>query len=127
MVFEWHDEGISHRIPKLSPGPANVWFGDVFGTCSTDLPHPLTASLFYLEKAEKNEPAPYYDFDETGIVLKGELNIVDEKGNSARLLPGDTFFIHRGSTITFSTPYYAVAFKTAGRYKNPDIAFKSAL
>jgi hypothetical protein len=91
MVFEWHDEGISHRIPKLSPGPANVWFGkvptfqliifsqltknyagDVFGTCSTDLPHPLTASLFYLEKAEKNEPAPYYDFDETGIVLKGK-------------------------------------------------------
>lgn len=39
----------------------------------------------------------------------------DEKGNTAKLLPGDTFFIHRGSTITFDTPRYAVAFKTASR------------
>jgi ethanolamine utilization protein EutQ (cupin superfamily) len=48
----------------------------------------------------------------------GELHIVDEKGNSAKLQPGDTFFIHRGSTITFSTPRYAVAFKSAARHRD---------
>lgn len=27
MVFEWQDEGRFHRIPKLEPGPGNVYFG----------------------------------------------------------------------------------------------------
>ena len=27
MGFEWQDEGKFHRIPKLEPGPANVYFG----------------------------------------------------------------------------------------------------
>lgn len=47
--------------------------------------------------------------------MVGELNIADEKGNTAKLSPGDTFFIHRGSTIVFSTPRYAVAYKVAAR------------
>lgn len=50
-------------------------------------------------------------------VVAGELHVADEKGNTAKLLPGDTFFIHRGSTITFSTPRYAVAYKVAARRK----------
>jgi hypothetical protein len=27
MVFEWLDEGKFHRVPKLEPGPPNVYFG----------------------------------------------------------------------------------------------------
>lgn len=27
MVFEWKDEGKLHRVPKLEPGPPNVYFG----------------------------------------------------------------------------------------------------
>ena len=27
MVFEWQDEGKFHRVPKLEPGPPNVYFG----------------------------------------------------------------------------------------------------
>lgn len=50
------------------------------------------------------------------MFLTGELHIEDEAGNSAKLLPGDTFFVHRGSTITFSTPRYAVAYKVAARH-----------
>lgn len=118
--------------------------GDVFSTASQNDPNPLTGSFFLLEKAEKDEPAPKYDYDESGVVLKGlskrpiargfcgpprqsanagfcmvgELHIADEKGNGAKLSPGDTFFIHRGSTITFSTPRYAVAYKVAARRKN---------
>jgi len=47
----------------------------------------------------------------------GELHIEDEKGNKAILSPGDTFFIHRGSTIVFSTPRYAVAYKVGARHR----------
>ncbi|TQV95287.1 ethanolamine utilization protein (EutQ) [Cordyceps javanica] len=115
MVFEWKDEGKFHRVPKLTPGPPNVYFGDIFSTASSDAPNPLTSSLFLLEKVENPEPAPTYTYDESGIVVKGELHVEDEKGNSAKLLPGDTFFIHRGSTILFSTPRYAVAYKVAAR------------
>ncbi len=28
MVFEWQDEGKLHRVPKLEPGPPNVYFGE---------------------------------------------------------------------------------------------------
>ncbi|EJP66828.1 hypothetical protein NHJ13051_002876 [Beauveria bassiana] len=117
MVFEWQDEGKLHRVPKLEPGPPNVYFGDIFTTASSDAPNPLTGSLFLLEKLENPDPAPKYEYDESGIVVKGELHVADEKGNTAKLLPGDTFFIHRGSTITFSTPRYAVAYKVAARRK----------
>ncbi|PHH67410.1 hypothetical protein CDD81_19 [Ophiocordyceps australis] len=115
MVFEWKGQEQFHRVPKLEPGPPNVYFSDVFSV-PKDASNPLTASLFLLEKLDKPEPAPKYAYDETGVVLQGELHIVDEKGNQAKLLPGDTFFVHRGSTITFSTPRFAVAYKAASRH-----------
>ncbi len=115
------------------------WPGDVFSTPSKDTPNPLTGSFFLLEKIDNPAPAPYYDYDESGVVLKGkrrkavprgvagsnfrfsclpgELHIEDEKGNKAVLSPGDTFFIHRGSTIVFSTPRFAVAYKVAARHR----------
>ncbi|KAK3322789.1 ethanolamine utilization protein [Apodospora peruviana] len=119
MVFEWKDEGKLHRVPKLEPGPPNVYFGDVFSTSTkdADAPNPLTGSFFLLEQIDNRDPAPKYDYDETGVVLKGELHIEDEQGNTAKLLPGDTFFIHRGSTIIFSTPRYAVAYKVGARHQ----------
>lgn len=96
MVFEWQDEGKFHRVPKLEPGPPNVYFGknpssasvcpsscssylpvfhlagDVFSTPSKDAPNPLTGSMFLLEKMENPGPAPPYDYDESGVVLKGQ-------------------------------------------------------
>ncbi|CAK7199358.1 hypothetical protein SEUCBS139899_002036 [Sporothrix eucalyptigena] len=91
--------------------------GDIFSTPSKETPNPLTGSMFLLEFSDKPEPAPKYDYDESGVVLKGELHIDDETGKKATLLPGDSFFIHRGSTITFSTPRYAVAYKIAARHR----------
>ena len=58
------------------------------------------------------------DTNSVCFVSTGELHIRDEKGNEAKLLPGDTFFIHRGSTIVFSTPRYAVAYKSASRHSH---------
>ncbi|CAI6029806.1 unnamed protein product [Clonostachys chloroleuca] len=118
MVFEWKSEAHFHRVPKLTPGPANVWFGDVFTSSTPAATNPLTGSMFFLDYAEHNDPPPKYDYDETGVVLKGELHIKDENGNEAKLQPGDTFFIHRGSTIIFSTPRYAIAYKSAARHSH---------
>ncbi|VUC29091.1 unnamed protein product [Clonostachys rosea] len=118
MVFEWKGEAHFHKVPKLNPGPPNVYFGDVFTSSTPDAANPLTGSMFFLEHLDDNEPAPKYDYDETGVVLKGELHIKDEKGNEAKLQPGDTFFVHRGSTITFSTPRYAIAYKSAARHSH---------
>lgn len=98
MVFEWQDEGKFHRVPKLEAGPPNVYFGekppshdlrafvpaqayacwyltslagDVFSTASKDTANPLTGSMFLLEQIGNPSPAPPYDYDESGIVLKG--------------------------------------------------------
>jgi hypothetical protein len=169
MVFEWKSEAHFHRVPKLTPGPANVYFGesksfasysgtyhspwlismltisqkgDVFTSSTPGAANPLTGSMFFLDYSEHNDPVPKYDYDETGVVLKGmcpnisfqiygyscrilltgilqgELHIKDENGNEAKLQPGDTFFVHRGSTITFSTPRYAIAYKSAARHSH---------
>ena len=55
--------------------------------------------------------------DKLLVWLVGELHLEEEKGNTAKLFPGDTFFIHRGSSIIFSTPQYAVAYKVGARPK----------
>lgn len=47
--------------------------GDVFGTPSKDTPNPLTGSMFLLEYTDKPEPAPFYDYDETGVVIRGNI------------------------------------------------------
>ncbi|KAJ3502775.1 hypothetical protein NM208_g16656 [Fusarium decemcellulare] len=93
MVFETKTGSQFHRVPKLQGAPDAIYYKH-----ST---HP--------------EPAPFYDHDETGIVLKGELWLEDEIGKKAILQPGDTFFIHRNSTVTFSTPRFAVAYKISAR------------
>ncbi|KAJ9149915.1 hypothetical protein NKR23_g4137 [Pleurostoma richardsiae] len=115
MVFEFKSERELYRIPKLQGAPPPVHFVDVFSSAKQDVANPLTGSYFLLEYAEQPEPAPPYDYDESGVVLKGILNIEDEKGNKASLQEGDTFFIHRGSNITFSSPRFAVAYKVASR------------
>lgn len=45
----------------------------------------------------------------------GEINLRDETGQTATVRPGDTFFFPRGSTITFSSDSYGVAWKCGGR------------
>lgn len=47
--------------------------GDMFCTPDKNAPNPLTGSFFLLEKIDTLEPAPKYDYDESGVVLKGKL------------------------------------------------------
>ncbi|KAL4969799.1 uncharacterized protein BDV14DRAFT_195329 [Aspergillus stella-maris] len=129
MVFKTLSASALHRIPQLESAPACVHFDDVFGTepdtaagttsIGSTPANPLTGSLFFLDYSDDPQPAPKYDYDETGVVLRGTLKIQDEIGKETILGEGDTFFVSRGSTIVFSTPSHAVAFKAAGRWRMP--------
>lgn len=44
--------------------------GDVFSSAK-EATNPLTGSMFFLDALENSEPAPKYDYDETGVVIKG--------------------------------------------------------
>ncbi|CAK7202165.1 hypothetical protein SEUCBS139899_004885 [Sporothrix eucalyptigena] len=114
MVFEYTGESKFHSVPHLEGAAACVHFVDVF-TSAKGSSNPLTGSMFFLEYTDTPEPAPKYDYDESGVVIKGELHIKDETGKTAALQEGDSFFVHRGSTITFSSPRFAIAYKCAGR------------
>ncbi|KAF1851631.1 ethanolamine utilization protein [Cucurbitaria berberidis CBS 394.84] len=119
MPFDTLSESQFHHIPHLEGGPPEVYFVDRFGTPKgPNTENPLTGSMFLLEYAEVFNPPPKYMYDESGVVIKGQLIITDESGKTATCNPGDTFFIHRGSTITFSTPKFAVAYKVAARWKD---------
>lgn len=94
----------------------------------------MTGSYFLLKGPEPSTP-PLYPYDESGVVIKGRspnsgwrkwsahwlmwwignLTIKDETGHTVSLKPGDVFFIHTGSTITFSTSDFALAYKTSSR------------
>lgn len=45
----------------------------------------------------------------------GTVTLSDESGRKRTLGPGDSFFIHRGSTVKFSSENYGVCFKCAAR------------
>lgn len=47
----------------------------------------------------------------------GTVTLSDESGRKRTLGPGDSFFIHRGSTVKFSSEDYGVCFKCAARPK----------
>jgi uncharacterized cupin superfamily protein len=45
----------------------------------------------------------------------GTVTLRDETGEARTLGRGDTFFIHRGSTVKFSSTDYGVCYKAAAR------------
>ena len=67
-----------------------------------------------MEKGPQATP-PTYGYDEVGVVIEGEMTFRDESGQTATVKTGDTFFFPRGSTITFSTESYGVAWKCGAR------------
>ncbi|PYH97063.1 hypothetical protein BO71DRAFT_417333 [Aspergillus ellipticus CBS 707.79] len=71
-------------------------------------------NIFFERKGPESTP-PKYSYDEVGVVIEGEINLRDETGQTAIVRPGDTFFFPRGSTITFSSDSYGVAWKCGGR------------
>lgn len=53
-----------------------LFVADVYSTPKGQ-PNPLTGSMFLLEPTDKPEPAPTYNYDESGVVIRGGLLLVD--------------------------------------------------
>ncbi|KAF5680608.1 ethanolamine utilization [Fusarium heterosporum] len=51
------------------------------------------------------------DHEESGIVVRGELDLEDENGKRVTLHQGEAFFIRRQSRIIFSAKRFALVFK----------------
>ncbi|KAJ5793935.1 hypothetical protein N7457_000534 [Penicillium paradoxum] len=116
MVFENLSEGKLFKIPKI-PWNDHVLYDDVYTSKEGTSPeNSLTGSFFFIEKTDAPpEELPQYTCDETGAVLRGTVNIGDETGKQVTLKTGDTFFIHRGSQVTWTSDDYAVCFKAGNR------------
>ncbi|KAK5550535.1 hypothetical protein LTR46_011453, partial [Exophiala xenobiotica] len=51
------------------------------------------------------------DHEESGIVVRGELDVEDETGKKVTLHQGEVFFVRRQSRIIFSAKRFALVFK----------------
>jgi hypothetical protein len=110
---------------------------DLLGTESDKVANPIVGSWFRIESGPEAAP-PKYEYDEVGVVIEGsytsssrpsfrsflfltwvdhigEINMRDETGQSITVKQGDTFFFPRGSTITFSSNSYGIAWKCGSR------------
>lgn len=107
MAFQYHEQAQSKfDIPLLAND--NAFLGDIVSSDKNDADKPVTAGLFRLKKGE---PLKYtYPFDEMKIILEGDYTISDETGQKVTAKPGDVFYFPKGSTITFTTSDYGLAF-----------------
>ncbi|KAM0283079.1 hypothetical protein ACHAQH_002682 [Verticillium albo-atrum] len=115
-AFKYHAQAQStFSIPLLAGD--NAYLGDVFSSDQTSPDKPISAGLYRLTKGE---PLTYtYKYDEMKIILEGDYTISDETGQSVTAKPGDIFYFPKGSTITFTTTDYGLAFY-CGQRKESD-------
>ncbi|OKP14738.1 hypothetical protein PENSUB_11496 [Penicillium subrubescens] len=115
MVFQIKTKAEIFKIPNFG-GIPNIYFADYLGT-QQDTPSPITGSWFRIEKGPPSTP-PKYDYDEVGVVIEGKITFKDATEQTAIVKAEDTFFFPRGSTITFSTDSYGVAWKCGARLQS---------
>ncbi|KAH3164248.1 hypothetical protein KXW80_007623 [Aspergillus fumigatus] len=114
MGFQIRSKTDIYKIPSFG-GIPNVYFADFIGTESDKISNPIVGAWFRIEKGPESTP-PKYEYDEIGVVIKGEMNFRDESGKTATVTAGDTFYFPRGSTITFSSNSYGIAWKCGSRH-----------
>lgn len=123
--------------PWRDCAPANdraLTSADCLGTRDNKDENPIVGSWFRIERGPPATP-PKYEYDEVGIVIEGAVDEAwyrdwtwpltyasgtitledEDEGTEKTVTAGDTFVIHRGSTIAFSTSDYGAAFKCGAR------------
>ncbi|EGP84242.1 unnamed protein product [Zymoseptoria tritici ST99CH_1A5] len=94
---------------------SHVFFRDIAGTKDADRAQDrLVGIWFRIEKGPEVGPG-IHGYDECGVVWEGTVTLRDEIGNERTLGPGESFFIHRGSEVKFSSTDYGVCYKAAAR------------
>ncbi|KAE8148732.1 hypothetical protein BDV25DRAFT_141473 [Aspergillus avenaceus] len=113
------------KIPISTAPPTSTLTNlpaDTIGTTADKTATPIVGSWFRIEKGPEATP-PKYEYDEVGVMIEGEINLRDENGHTATVKAGDVFFFPRGSTITFSTGSYGLAWKCGGRIWGEALSF----
>lgn len=88
---------------------------DIVSTSDSGAAAPISAGFF---RIEKGKPCTFvYDFDEAKHFIEGECRVEDETGKIVTARAGDVMLFTRGSTISFSTETYALAFYCDQRAK----------
>lgn len=114
MKYKPSAEGAAVKPPQIPSPGNNSFLGDIF---TSDAPKDKQISCGFF-KQEKGEPLVYtYDYDEMKVFLEveGEYTLSDETGYKVKVSPGDVFYFNNGSTITFETTGYGLAFFTGLR------------
>ncbi|ODV90803.1 hypothetical protein CANCADRAFT_111165 [Tortispora caseinolytica NRRL Y-17796] len=94
-----------YKPPLISS--TNAFLGDVFN--SKDSGDLQISAGFY--RQEKGEPLVYtYTYHEMKIVVEGGMKLTDETGYSIEVKPGDVLYFEPGTTVTFDSPDYCLAF-----------------
>ncbi|KAI7081983.1 hypothetical protein KC356_g8738 [Hortaea werneckii] len=112
MPVEYQSSTERFKIPEADG--SHVFFRDIFGTNSKHSTDRMAGIWFRIEKGPEAGP-PRHTYDESGVVWEGTVTLRDETGNTRVLGPGDSFFIHRGSTVKFSSSDYGICYKCAAR------------
>ncbi|KAK3192070.1 hypothetical protein K4F52_001697 [Lecanicillium sp. MT-2017a] len=114
-AFSFYKQATSKfEIPLLAGD--NAYLGDLFSSEGTSADAPISSGLF---RFKKGEPLKYtYKYDEMKIFLEGNFTITDTTGQTTKAVPGDVVFFPKGSTITFETSDYGLAFYVGQRKKN---------
>lgn len=114
MQYKPQAEGKAVKPPQLPSPGNNSFLGDIF---TSDAPKEQQMSCgFY--KQESGEALVYtYTYDEMKVFLEveGNYTITDETGYKVTVSPGDVFYFKKGTTITFQTDGYGLAFFTGLR------------
>ncbi|KAL9535916.1 hypothetical protein SMMN14_00689 [Sphaerulina musiva] len=110
----------SNKPPHIANN--NAFLGDVVSTCRNtkfDDDAPISAGFYRQEKG--TELVYTYKYHETKIILEGSFFIKDHAtGQEVKATPGDVFYFPKGSTITFRSDDYGLAFYT-GQRKEGDV------
>ncbi|KAF3804208.1 hypothetical protein GCG54_00000558 [Colletotrichum gloeosporioides] len=107
MPFTHKLQAASKKQPAMD-GSTNAFGGDVVSTSDVGSSNPISAGFF---RIEKGEPCVFtYEFDEAKYFTEGQCQVEDETGAKVIAKAGDVMLFTKGSTISFSTDTYALAF-----------------
>ncbi|KAI3402622.1 hypothetical protein KGF56_004503 [Candida oxycetoniae] len=101
--------------PSGIPSPGNnAYLSDVF-TSNAPEDKKISCGFFRLEKGEALTYNYTYDEMKIFLEVEGEYTLTDETGFKVNVSQGDVFYFPKGSTITFETTGYGLAFFTGSR------------
>ncbi len=94
------------KLSSLNVDGVNAFLDDVVS--SNDPNAPITCGFF---RMEKGNPLEYtYTYDETKIIVAGEMTISEANGETVNVKPGDVLYFAKGAKITFSSQSFGVGF-----------------